>query len=135
MKQTKRNRKELVDIDIIDLNGGRKKSTGKKNSNREFAVITYFFLILFICLAGYFIYFLGFKSEDFINNPYNARLATFSNTVIRGRILSADGEVLAETERGADGSRNKEISSWFYVFSADRIQRQWYGRSGTGRKF
>lgn len=108
MKQTKRNRKELVDIDIIDLNGGRKKSTGKKNSNREFAVITYFFLILFICLAGYFIYFLGFKSEDFINNPYNARLATFSNTVIRGRILSADGEVLAETEMGADGSETRK---------------------------
>ena len=88
MKTTKRNKKDLIDIDIIDLNGsskdGRKKGAGKKavagkktaaqkktvaakktaggknasdaparrKGNREFAVITYFFLALFICLSG-----------------------------------------------------------------------------------
>ena len=120
MKQPKRSKKELIDIDIMDLNGSsgaknQKKRAGtaagqtavRKNANREFAVITYFFLILFICLAGYFVYFIGFASEDFINNPYNARLATFSDTVSRGSILSADGEVLAETQVGADGSETR----------------------------
>ena len=29
------------------------------------------FLALFICLMGYFSYFQFFKSEEFINNPYN----------------------------------------------------------------
>lgn len=118
MKQTKRNRKDLVDIQIMDLNDSagkktkklpdqRQRAAGRKNTNREFAVITYFFLALFICLCGYFVYFLGFKSEDFINNPYNARLATFSDTVIRGSILSSDGEVLAETRVEADGSETR----------------------------
>lgn len=169
MKTTKRNKKDLIDIDIIDLNGsskdgGKKKSAGKKTAsakktaggrstasgakasgtkasgrkaaagksakgrqgsagasasggesaapvrrkgNREFAVITYFFLALFICLSGYFVYFLQFKSEDFINNPYNARLATLSDTVIRGRILSADGQVLARTDVAEDGTETR----------------------------
>ena len=64
--------------DTRDNRSKNSTKTGKKNTkNREFAVITYSFLALFICLMGYFSYFQFFKSEEFINNPYNTRLCDF----------------------------------------------------------
>lgn len=65
--------------------------------NVEASVITYVFLILFLILVGYFVYFLAFKSEDFINNPANPRVKGFEKLVIRGEIKAADGTVLART--------------------------------------
>lgn len=50
------------------------------------------------------IYFNGIKSEEFINSPYNTRQDTFADRVVRGSILSADGEVLAETQTAEDGT-------------------------------
>ena len=184
MKTTKRNKKDLIDIDIIDLNGsskdgGKKKSAGKKTAsakktaggrsaasgtkasgrkaaagksakgrqgsagasasggesaapvrrkgNREFAVITYFFLALFICLSGYFVYFLQFKSEDFINNPYNARLATLSDTVIRGA-----HSLRRRTGAGQDGCgggryRDESLSVRPHVRPCCGVQCERYG--------
>ncbi len=75
--------------------------------NREFAVITYCFIGLFLCLMGYFVYFQVEKSEDFINNSYNSRQETFAENIVRGEIHSADGEILAKTETGADGSESR----------------------------
>ena len=45
-------------------------------------------------LIGYLIYFNTIKSDDFINSPYNTRQDTFSDRVVRGSILSSDGEVM-----------------------------------------
>ncbi len=59
-------------------------------------MITYSFLALFICLMGYFLT-SSFKSEEFINNPYNTRQETFAQKIVRGQILTNDGQVLAET--------------------------------------
>lgn len=56
-----------------------------------------------MCCVGYFAYFQIVKSEDFINNPYNARQENFEKTVVRGKILSADGETLAETQTDGAG--------------------------------
>ena len=84
--------------DTRDNRSKNSTKTGKKNTkNREFAVITYSFLALFICLMGYFSYFQFFKSEEFINNPYNTRQETFAQKIVRGQILTNDGQVLAET--------------------------------------
>lgn len=65
--------------------------------NKEYAIVTYVFLALFICMTGWIIYFMQFKSEDFINNSYNARLAKLSDYTVRGDILANDGTVLATT--------------------------------------
>lgn len=46
-------------------------------------------------LIGYLIYFNTIKSDDFINSPYNTRQDTFADRVVRGKIMSSDGEVLA----------------------------------------
>lgn len=94
----------------------KKPSTGRKSktstepsqkNNREFAVITYLFVGIFILMMGYFAYFQVFRSEDFINSPYNARQNTFAEHVIRGEIRSADGKVLAQTVVGEDGSETR----------------------------
>ena len=86
-----------------------KKSGASSNrkKNREFAVITYLFVGLFLILIGYFAYFQIYKSEDFINSPYNTRQETFAEHVVRGNILSADGKVLAQTLVGEDGSETR----------------------------
>lgn len=72
--------------------------------NREFGVITYLFLGLFLLMMAYLVYFQVFRSEDFINSPYNKRQDTFGEHVVRGEIRSADGVTLAETVVGEDGS-------------------------------
>ena len=69
----------------------------KKNTDKEFVIVTYVMLLLILAMAAYFVYFLGFKSESFINNSYNPRISSLSASVIRGDIISSDGKLLAET--------------------------------------
>ncbi|MEE1305325.1 MAG: penicillin-binding transpeptidase domain-containing protein [Agathobacter sp.] len=74
-----------------------------KDRNKEVTIITYFFFFIFIALVGYFIYFQAVKSETFINSPYNTLQDLFSEHVVRGKIISADGYTLAETEVKENG--------------------------------
>lgn len=69
--------------------------------------MTYLFVGLFTLLIGYFVYFEAVLSPEVINNPYNARQDAFADRVVRGRILSSDGTVLAETKIGEDGSETR----------------------------
>lgn len=85
----------------------RKSSWERTVQNREFAVITYLFLGLFLLMMGYLVYFQVLRSEDFINSPYNKRQDTFGEHVVRGEILSADGVTLAQTVVGEDGSETR----------------------------
>ncbi len=84
----------------------QKKKSSSVN-NREFAVIAYCFIGLFLCTMGYFVYFQTVKSEDFINNPYNARQENFEKSVLRGKILAAGKEVLAETKTDEEGNEKR----------------------------
>lgn len=84
-------------------------------SNRNILRLTYVFCALFICMAGYFAWFLQFKSEDVIGNSYNARLDRFSDRIVRGDILSSDGRVLAETKVAEDGSETR-VYPYEYLF-------------------
>ena len=86
----------------------KKTDTGSKSnqtSNRSILGITYVVAALFLGLAAYLGYFLQVKSEDVINNSYNARLDSFSDRIVRGRILASDGTVLAQTQM--DGEENE----------------------------
>ena len=76
--------------------------------NKEYAIVTYVFLALFICMTGWIIYFMQFKSEDFINNSYNARLAKLSDYTVRGDILANDGTVLATTNVDEAGNETRK---------------------------
>ena len=84
-----------------------KEKKKNKKKNREFAVVAYSFLSIFIIMIGYFVYFNAFKSETVINNPYNSRQDTFAKNVIRGDILDVNGNVLATTKVAADGTETR----------------------------
>lgn len=85
----------------------KSRTSTNKNKNREFVIITYMFVGIFILMMGYFAYFQIFKSEDFINSPYNTRQDKFGEHVVRGSILSSDGKTLAETIVEEDGSETR----------------------------
>jgi peptidoglycan glycosyltransferase len=82
----------------------RKKKIAK---NREHIVIMYFFFILFLAMMAYFVYFMVMKSESFISSPYNSLQDLFSERVVRGDIISADGETLATTKVADDGTEDR----------------------------
>lgn len=78
-----------------------------QKANKNILKLTYLVAGVFLCMVVYFGYFLQVESEDVINNTYNARLDSFANRVVRGRILSNDGTVLAETLVDSDGNETR----------------------------
>lgn len=86
---------------------GPKGDNPVQQENRNILYLTYLVVGLFLCLIIYFAYFLQVESEDIINNTYNARLDSFANRVVRGRILSNDGTVLAETVVDPEGNETR----------------------------
>ncbi len=87
---------------------GQKSPKEKKSvTNSEFTVVTYLFVVLFLGMIGYFVYFQIFKSQDFINSPYNARQDLKAEYVVRGEIRAKNGEVLAKTEIDEDGNETR----------------------------
>lgn len=69
--------------------------------------MTYMLLGLFVCMMGYFTYFLIFSSRDIINSPYNKRQEMFAERVVRGEIVAAGHEVLAVTQVAEDGTERR----------------------------
>ncbi|MDO4312747.1 MAG: penicillin-binding transpeptidase domain-containing protein [Eubacteriales bacterium] len=53
---------------------------------------------------GYIGYFTVVDSREIINSPYNPRLDSMADRVVRGKILDRNGNVLAETDTAEDGS-------------------------------
>lgn len=70
--------------------------------------IIYIFLGLFVLMAGYFSYYIMVRSDEVINNAYNKRQEVLSERFVRGQILSADKEILAETIVDGDGDETRE---------------------------
>ena len=87
----------------------RKESkNGGISKNREYAVITYIFLIVFLILIIYMVYFMNTKSTTYISSAYNStRIDALSENIVRGSILSSDGTVLAYTDVDDDGSETR----------------------------
>lgn len=69
--------------------------------------VVYTFLGIFICLIGYFIYFQTMVSSNVITSPYNKRQDTFADRVVRGNLVTSDGEMIATTVVGEDGSETR----------------------------
>ena len=123
MKKEKRNNKNDK---IAEIKDNRKKKT--KNSNRQIMVVTYLFLLLFAGMIGYFVKFQVKDSDEVINNNYNNRQEVLEESVIRGSILSDDGQVLAHTIVSADGT---EIRSYPYgTLFAHSVGFSTHGKTG-----
>lgn len=86
----------------------RKKAKKKRARNKEFARVTYVFVALFIGMMGYISYFNVVKGSEVVRNPYNARLDSQADRVVRGNILDRTGKVLAQTNVAEDGTETRE---------------------------
>ena len=118
---------------------GSKKSRGRgqaKNKdrvrNREFAWITYFFVILFIAMMAYIIYFAAFRADSFVNSPYNQRQNAFAQKVIRGSITDRNGDVLARTSVSDDGTETREYPYGDLFAHIVGYSDPQYGENGPG---
>ena len=91
------------------------KKTNKKEVHNEYNVVTYIFMGIFVAMILYLVYFLTFRSEDFINNEYNGLQTLLEDDVEKGDIITSDGFVIAETTLSSDGtsSRNYPYGSMF----------------------
>ncbi len=95
-------------------------------ANKSILLITYVVLGIFVCMIGYFAFFLQVRSDSVINNSYNARLDLFEKRIIRGDILSSDGRVLARTDVAEDGTETR-------VYPYDALFAHVVGYSGYGK--
>lgn len=82
----------------------RKEYKKKRNFNKEFSIVTYSFVFIFILLIGYLIYFNIVRADSYVKSPYNARQDSYAKHVVKGNILDKDANVLAKTEFADDGS-------------------------------
>lgn len=100
----------------------------KKNNRKSIYHVTYIFIALFVLVIANYIYFLVFKSNDFINNTYNQRHEVLTERVIRGNILSADRSYLARTLI-KDFGKEKRIYPYDDLF-VHLVGRTQEGRAG-----
>lgn len=85
----------------------RQKHNGRSTANRSLLLIVYLTIGLFLCMIASLLYFVLAKAPDVIGNPYNPRDKLLAERYVRGEIRSRDGEVLAKTERAADGTETR----------------------------
>ena len=86
----------------------KQRNSDGVSKNREYAVITYIFLAVFLILIVYMVYFMNTKSTTYMSSAYNSsRIDALSENVVRGSILSSDGTVLAYTDVDEDGDETR----------------------------
>lgn len=109
---------EMEDFDI----GARKN---KASRNRETNLISFMFIALFLFMCVYIVNFSLFKAGNIVNNPYNKLIDLMEAKVERGRILSADGQVLAQTvsdDNGADVREYPYASLYCHVVGSKYLK-------------
>lgn len=79
----------------------------KTIGNRELYLVMYLFTGLFLLMPCYLGHFFLTDRKEIINNPYNLRQENFEKKVVRGSILTSDGEVIARTETDSDGMESR----------------------------
>lgn len=132
VKNKKRSKKD-IEAQQLQLEEQRKlqKKLEKKRKDVTQSVIrlTYVFSALLFGVIGYYTYFLTFKSKSVINNNYNYRQDLLAERITRGKILSADGNILAQTVLLEDGSEAR-VYPYGNAFShvVGRMQK---GRTGV----
>ncbi len=79
----------------------------KERANREIMLVTYIFVGLFVLILGYLTNFIITQSSEVINNAYNKRQDLLAEQIVRGDIISADGEILAHTVTDDNGKEDR----------------------------
>ncbi len=111
--------------DVIETEETEQK---RERYNRSSVVFTYVFSFLLFGVIGYYSYFIITKGTTVINNSYNPRQDLLATQVTRGKILSADGNILAQTVTMDDGTEVR-VYPYGSMFS-HTVGRFLKGRSG-----
>ncbi len=82
-------------------------STKTRKSGKEYVVVSYLFVAIFVSLIGYLVYFNVELKDEILSSPYNSRQNSAAQYVTRGNIESSDGEVLAYTDVAEDGTETR----------------------------
>ncbi|MDO4942523.1 MAG: penicillin-binding transpeptidase domain-containing protein [Lachnospiraceae bacterium] len=80
----------------------------RKKANRQILQITYIFVMLFLALIGYMVKFIIVDSSGVIANSHNKRQSAFAEKVVRGRIISSNDKVLAQTVLDSSGNEQRD---------------------------
>lgn len=111
------NRTRLEEMEFQeDLDTGRKHSKKKFRSKqkkastgKEYTIIAYCFVGIFLALIGYLVYFNVELRDEYANSPYNSkRQGTYQERVTKGKILASDGDILASTEKDSEGNEYRQ---------------------------
>jgi cell division protein FtsI/penicillin-binding protein 2 len=119
MRKRKLKEKKSKKLNAEEKQKHRKKDQDKRKNrdlqkNREIRVFMYLFTAIFVTFAVYFIWFQVEESENIMNSVYNKRVEAMASRITRGRILSSDTTVLAQTITDSDG---EEIR--YYPYGSD----------------
>lgn len=102
-----RQRSDNTRRDVPPAEPGKRKR--KRRGGKIYAFVSYAFVAIFLLLIGHMIYFNLYEREDIVNSPYNKRLSSAEEYVIRGDIKASDGTTLATTKKDSSG---KEYRSY-----------------------
>jgi len=96
----------MEDASRLD-NGAEWVQDARKLGNIQIVMVTYAVVVIFLCMAGYLVYFTVHDSSEVINNPYNKRRNILAERIVRGSIYSADGKTIAKTETDSEGNEKR----------------------------
>lgn len=112
-KKNKRSR--LRDRETLEAMFTAKK--GKKTKTNLYMAQTVLpIIIIFVILVVYLVRFMMYDSTAVITNPYNKRTSKIQESVKRGKIMSANDKVLAETV-SEDGMEDQRVYPYENMFA------------------
>lgn len=79
----------------------------KTNTNRYMFYTCILIVAFFFGMIAYMVHFMIMDRQNVIASPYNLRTENLRENVTRGRILSKDGKVLAETSIDKEGNEKR----------------------------
>lgn len=94
---------ETVESAGIEENAAIETEEKKRFYNRTILSLTYVFSGILFIVIGYYSYFVVVQGKTYINNTYNKRQDLLASHITRGKILSSDGQILAQTIVLEDG--------------------------------
>lgn len=115
-KSTKKNKQEEMDVHFQETPGGNKKwyirifepkEDKIENMNRQILQMAVLVAVLFLGLIAYLVKFQLYDSTKVVANPYNKRINTYGENMVRGTIYSADGKELALTNVDDNGEEER----------------------------
>lgn len=89
----------------------RREKEKNEKQNRPIWFMTYVFSGIFLLLILYMIKFIGIDAKSAIANTYNKRTDLLAEDVVRGDILTSDGEIIATTLVKEDGTELRQYPS------------------------